>query len=128
MIYIIDTSAWIEYLIGSNKGKILTNLFKSAANKFITVECSLAELTGYSLREKIDFRRIYGMIRQNSIILPVLTEHWLEAGKIKTQLRGKLQGFGLIDALLVAKQKELNCKLISADSHFNSLKDVVYLE
>ena len=39
----------------------------------------------------------------------------------------KIKNFGLIDALLVAKQKEIKCRIVSGDLHFKNLKQVVYM-
>ena len=47
--------------------------------------------------------------------------------KIKHELRKKIKNFGLIDSILVAKQQELNCKIITGDSHFKNLKNVVFI-
>ena len=127
MIYIIDTYAWIEYLNGSSKGKILRKLFESAEDKFITMECCLSELAGYSLKTNQDFESMLEIVKINSIILPVLAKNWLEAARIKDELRKNRPHFGLIDAILVSKRKELKCKLISGDDHFKNLKDVVYI-
>lgn len=127
MIYIIDTYAWVEYFIGSSKGIILRQLFNNKNNKFITLECCLAELRAYCLREKRDFEQLLDIVRHNSIILPVMKKQWLEAGKIRFELREKIPHFGLIDALLVSKQIELKSKIVSGDPHFKSIKNVVYL-
>ena len=87
MIYIIDTYAWIEYFKGSKQGLVLKNLLDAGEDKFITMECCLAELNGHSLREKIDFKEAYKIVKSNSIILPVLRSAWLEAASIKHELR-----------------------------------------
>lgn len=128
MIYIVDTSAWIEYLIGSRKGLMLERLLdKQEHNKFITMECCISELHGYCLRNDTDFNPVFDVIRINSLILPVLETHWLEAANIRFNARKKIKDFGLIDAILVAKQKELKCTLVSCDSHFKGMKKVVFL-
>jgi predicted nucleic acid-binding protein len=127
MIYIIDTYAWIEYINGSNKALILKRLFQNPNNKFITMECCIAELAGFSLKKNLNFEKIFELVKTNSIILPVLTKNWIEAAKIRSELRKKIQHFGLIDAILVSKQKELKSKVISGDPHFKTLKNIVYI-
>ena len=77
MIYIIDTYAWIEYFKGSKQGVVLKNLLDAGEDKFITMECCLAELRGHSLREKMDFKDAYEIVRSNSVILPVLRSTWV---------------------------------------------------
>jgi len=128
VIYIVDTYAWIELIKGSEKGLILQRLLEDMNHKFITMECCIAELKGFALKNKISFRRIYEMVKSNSIVLPVLIDHWLAAAGQRYEMRKTRKGFGLIDSILLAKQQELKCKLISGDSHFKGLKNVVYLE
>ena len=127
VVFIIDTYAWIEYLNGTIKGEILRRLFLNMGNKFITIECCLAELKGYCLKNNLNFDKMQSAVKKNSAIFPVLREHWLDAAEIKSEMRKKFKDFGLIDSILIARQKELNCKIISGEKHFKDLKDVVYI-
>ncbi len=127
MIYIIDTYAWIEYLTGSKQGRTLQVLFNDKNNKLITMECCLAELKDYCLRRTAEFNKVYDIIKKNSVVLPVLISHWLEASQIKHEIRKKVKDFGLIDSILVAKQNELKCRIVSGDRHFKGMRNVVYI-
>lgn len=127
MIYIVDTYAWIEYLIGSSKGTFLKKLLDNINNKFITMECCIAELYGYCLKNNLNFNKIYNAVKSNSIILPIMIDNWINAAKTRFELRKKNPNFGLIDSILVAKQKEFKCKIVSGDYHFKNLPNVVYL-
>lgn len=127
MIYIVDTYAWIEYFMGSNEGLILKSLLDNRNNKFVTMECCLAELKGFCLKNDVDFAEFYAIIKRDSIILPVLNEHWLKAAEIRHETRKNVKDFGLIDSILMAKRNELKCKIVSGDKHFKGLKNVVYI-
>ena len=127
MIYIVDSWAWIEYFIGSSGGFALKRLLENKNNKFVTMECCIAELVGYCLKNKLEFSKLYIIIKKNSIVLPVMVDNWIAAAKIKFELRKEIENFGLIDSILISKQKELKCKIISGDSHFKTLSNVVYL-
>ncbi|MBS3141979.1 PIN domain-containing protein [Candidatus Woesearchaeota archaeon] len=126
MICLMDSHAWIEYLDGSAKGKTVQQLLLRK-EKLVTMECCLAELKGFCLRHEIDVDSFLGIVRVNSVVLPVLEEHWLAAAEIKVRMRKKQPSFGLIDALLIAKQNQLNCKIVTGDPHFKGLKNVVFL-
>lgn len=128
MIYIIDTYAWIEYFKGSKQGLIVKRLLDNSNNKFITIECCISELMGFSLKNALDFDKLYSILRKNSIILPVMRDLWINAAKIRFDLRKTIKNFGLIDSILVAKQQELKCKIVTGDLHFENLKNIVYLE
>jgi len=127
VIYIVDTHAWIEYFTGSKSGTILKRLLENKNNKFISMDCNLAELKGFCLREGMDFSSMYRVVKKDSIILPVIIDIWLKAAETKHEIRKKVKDFGLIDAVLVAKQNELNCMLISGDEHFKNMKKVIYI-
>lgn len=127
MLHIIDSYAWVEYFIGSKKGEVLRRLFLDEKNRFLTVECCLAEIMGWCLNNKHDFDKLFRIIRANSTIM-TLTEHdWIDAGKERFEQKKTIRDFGLIDAVIVVKQKEMGCKIISGDKHFQSLKNVVFL-
>ena len=127
MIFIIDTQAWIDYFVGNKQGSIIRNLLQNMTNKAITMECCLSEIRGYCLKNNIDFNRLYEIIKGSSLVLPVLREHWLSAAKIRYEMRKTIKNFGLIDAILVSKQRELECKLVTGDHHFKNLKNIFFI-
>ena len=128
MIYIVDSYAWIEYFIGSKKGEVLRKLFLDEKNKLFTLECCMAEIKGWCLRENQDFDKLFKIIKANSNILPIKEYNWIDAAKEKFEQRKTQKTFGLIDAMILTKQKELDCKVISGDKHFKNLKNVLFLE
>lgn len=128
MIYIIDSYAWVEYFLGSERGEVLKKLFSDEKNQFFTIECCLAEIKGWSLRNSRDFDELFKIIRANSRIIPVTEHDWIDAAEIKFKQREKHKDFGLIDAVLLTKQSEFNCKIVSGDKHFKELKNVVFLD
>ena len=128
IIYIIDSYAWAKYFTGSKKGEKLKNLFSDENNKFLTIECCLAEINGWSIKNNIDFNFIIRIIRANSEIVKLKEEDWIKAGEEKSKQRRAQKDFGLIDALILTKQIEINCKLISGDKHFKNMRNIIFLE
>ena len=127
MHFIIDSYAWIEYFIASPKGEVLKKLFLDEKNQFLTVECCLAEIKGWSLNSKLDFEPLFKIIRANSRIIPVTEHNWIEAAQKRFELRKTQRDFGLIDAVILVKQRDYNCTIISGDKHFKELKNVIFL-
>ena len=128
MDYIIDSYAWIEYFIGSSKGEILKEYFADKKNNFSTVECCLAEIKGWALKNNQNFEELFRIIRANSDIILIGEHDWIKAAEERFEQRKTQKDFGLIDSIILIKQKELRCKIISGDKHFNKLKDVVFIE
>ncbi len=127
MIYLIDSYAWIEYFIGSLKGAAVQKLFLDEKNRFLTVECCLAEIKGWALRESKDFDPLLKIILANSTIVVILQHDWLEAAAVRFEQRKQQKDFGLIDAIILVKQKEHNGIVVSGDRHFKELKNVLFL-
>jgi len=128
MIYIIDSYAWVEYFLGSKKGEVLKILFLDAENHFLTVECCLVEIKGWTLKNNLNFEDVFTIMRANSSITKIEEKDWIIAAEHRFAQRKTQPDFGLIDAVLVAKQEELQCNIISGDKHFKGLKKVVFLE
>lgn len=127
MLYIIDAYAWVEYFIGSEKGKKVREIVHSEENDVITPECCVAEFKGWCMREGKNFEEGYAIIRANSKIEVITLEDWLDAAEIRHNLRKKIHDFGIIDSLIVAKQKKDKCRVLTGDPHFKGIANVEFL-
>ena len=129
MRYIVDTYAWVEYLLGSNNGQRAREIIHDPKNEIITPECCIAELKGWCIREKGDFEKAYLIVRSNSEIEGIFTEDWLECAELRAEIRKekKIPDFGLIDSIILSKQRRHGSMLPSGDRHFKDMKNVEYL-
>jgi len=128
MKYIIDSYAWVEYFLGSEKGKVLKKLFLDEKNKFYTIECCLAEIKGWSIKNNRNFNEIFTVIKTNSEILKLTEDDWILAGEERAKQREKQKSFGLIDSIIMIKQKEICSKIITGDKHFENIKEIIFLK
>lgn len=126
MIYIVDSHAWIEYFLGSKKGEILEKMLTNEENNFLTIDCCLAEIKGFCLRNNSDFERFYRIVRANSTIISLTEYDWIKAADECYIQRKKQKDFGLIDATILIKQSEFNCKIITGDKHFKGMPNIVF--
>ena len=76
------------------------------------------------MQEKIDFLKIKAIIKSNSGIVETFSNEWLEAAQIKFEKRKKYKNFGLVDALILEKQKQLKAIIVTGDKHFKDSKDI----
>ncbi len=127
-MYLIDTYAWVEYFIGSDKGKKVKKILEDENNKILTPECCLAEIKGWCIRENQDFEELYSIVRKISDIQCILTQDWLEAASISSELRKTKKDFGMIDALILAQRKRFGCKVVSGDPHFKGTRDAIFID
>jgi len=128
MLYIVDSYAWVEYFIGSDKGEVLKEILKDPGNRLITPECCIAELAGWALKNKQGFDKIFTAIRANSEIVTVTLHDWIEAGRTRFEIRKNIKDFGLIDSVVLVKQKEFNARIVSGDRHFMNMPNVTFMK
>ena len=128
MLYIIDTYAWVEYFLGSVKGEVLKKLFEDEKHRFFTVECCLAEIKAWALQNNKDFDVLFKIVRSNSSILPLTEHNWIDAASARFEQRKERKNFGMIDAILLVKQKEYSCMIVTGDKHFKGLNETIFLE
>ncbi|MCX9025301.1 MAG: PIN domain-containing protein [Candidatus Methanoperedens sp.] len=126
-VYLIDTYAWVEYFTGSKRGEKVKKIIEDENNVILTSECCLAEIKGWAIRESMDFEELYSIVRKVSDVRCILTQDWLDAATIRSELRKTKKGLGMMDALIIAQQKRMGCKVVSGDAHFEELKDVVFI-
>ena len=125
--YILDTYAWIEYFIGSKKGAIVKTLIDAKKNTFSTLENCIAELKLWCLAENENFQKLFSIVKINSSIEPITLNNWIEAANIRHEKRKQMKDFGLMDALILAKQDEIKGKIVTGDKHFKNMKNVEFI-
>lgn len=83
---------------------------------------------GWTLNNNQNFEALFKIIRANSEIIMLRDHDWIDAGKERFEQRRTQKDFGFIDAAILVKQKEFNCKIVSGDKHFMNIKDIVFLK
>jgi len=64
------------------------------------------------------------VIRANSSIAESSSKDWLDSAEVKSEKRKKHKNFGLVDAMLLIKQKQLNAIILTGDKHFKENRNV----
>lgn len=123
---IIDSSAWIEYFLGTQKGAKVRELIKN--NETYTASISLAEIVSKFKRNKMDAQLATDVIFSNSKIVGINTELSMKAGNLHSEMRVGKSKFSLSDAYVLAIAKALKGKVVTGDYDFKALSDVVFLE
>ncbi len=124
MRFIVDSYAWIEYFKGSQKGNKAKKIIEKKENELVTLDICLAEIKFWALQEKLDFAEIKRVIRANSSIAESSSKDWLDSAEVKSEKRKKHKNFGLVDAMLLIKQKQLNAIILTGDKHFKENRNV----
>lgn len=123
--YVLDSSAWIEYLGGSTKGQKVHRLLSN--EKVATSILAITELADKFARENRSFDTTLRFIQSNSAIIPLTISIGLRAAKVKKQFREKQSKFGLADAINFATALQENAHFVTADRDFADTENVILL-
>jgi predicted nucleic acid-binding protein len=126
MSFIIDTSAWVEYLEGSNKGDKINHYVEN--EEIITPLIVVLELSVKAEKEGWNMEKIYNFIKLKSSIVGFPENEINLFGKIYVSARNKIPSFGMADAIILATSKNLKSKIITTDHHFKEFEDIILIE
>jgi predicted nucleic acid-binding protein len=132
---VIDTYAWIELLIGSEKGKKVKELIENAEEVY-TPSTVLAETARKFLREGTNEKTItmwLEIITAASVITQIDSTTALEAAKSQLELAKKAKISkqntpSLFDAIVHATARINQCKILTGDEHFKNLPETIWID
>jgi predicted nucleic acid-binding protein len=120
VVRVIDTSAWIEWLIGSTIGKKLAAEWPDKSQAIVPTIVQL-ELSKWLLREageeQADLTLAY---TQKCIVVPLDTSIALLAAELHQQYK-----LATADAIVYATAQQQGAELLTCDAHFKGLPGVV---
>ncbi|MGE5554914.1 MAG: PIN domain-containing protein [Methanocella sp.] len=122
----IDAYAWIEYLIGSTKGKKVAQIL-DADNEIYTCAVTLGEVVSKIARMGQDPKPAYDVILSNSHIVNVDEELPYQAVLLHCEMRKTQKDFGLADAYRLAVARKLRAKILTGDPHFQRQRSNYHL-
>lgn len=125
MRYLVDSSAWIEYFEGSEKGEKIDKILRET--KVYTISLIISEIVSKFKRNDNDFNQAFRIINSNSIFFNLTPDIAREAGLLHAEKRKKFKNFGLNDAIILVAAKKIGAKIITCDFHFKDFKEVIYL-
>ena len=120
--YLIDSYAWVEYYLGTEKGVKIKEIIEK--KRIATPVFAIAELSDKFARESNDFNAFFQFINSRSTILPIAVQAAIDAGKFKSEMRKKFKQFCLADAIIYLTSRSINSKLLTGDEHFKGLENV----
>ena len=126
MRYIIDSSAWIEYLEGTKKGEKIRNILKGD-NDAVLLAINLAEIISKAKRMKYDTEQVYESLINNAQIFEITPKIAKEAGLLHAQMKEKIEDFGLVDAIIVSAARSISAKIVTEDRHFRGFKEAIII-
>lgn len=121
LMRLLDSFAWIEYFIGSNRGAKVKS-YVEGIEPLYTPSICLTEIKSKYLRENKDPTTRLEFIIERSFIIPLDTEIALLAAEIKQKYK-----LHTIDAIIYATAQHKQLTLVTGDSHFKDLPNVEFI-
>jgi Predicted nucleic acid-binding protein, contains PIN domain len=120
---LLDTSAWVEFFIGSEKGKRVKELLEK--NSSYTSIVSLAELTNWSLKEGRGPKKFVETVRELSSVMNLDDDISILAGKLNYERKKENKKWGMLDSFVLATGILYDLGILTSDKDF---KDVPLVE
>ena len=122
---LLDTSAWIEFFIGSLKGKRV----KEALDKddCYTSIVSLAEVTNWTLKEDRDAFSLVNTVKQLSNVIALDEDITVLAGKLNFERKKVNKKWGMLDSFILASGNIYGLKILTKDNDFKDVADTELL-
>lgn len=128
----IDTYAWVEYLLGSKTGAKARSYIEGGRG--LTPSIVLSELRRWYLREIETARRSAREMQTHFAYVESITEVValdaplaLQAGETDFLMKKRVKDWPLADSIIYATAKSRSAQLVSGDLHFETLEDVIFI-
>lgn len=125
--YCIDAYAWVEYFIGSEKGRIVSTIVENSGNDVFMSAVTVAEVVSVTKREGRDWEAAFNKMLNLAKVSDTVPETAKKAGLLHAELRKNIKDFALADAFVLTTARRLGAKIVTGDPHFKNMKNVVFL-
>jgi len=129
---VIDTYAWVEYLLGSKAGVKARSYVEGGSA--LTPSIVLCELRRWYLREIEAGRRSqremqthFAYIESTTEVVPLDGSLALQAGETDFLMKKRVKDWPMADSIIYATAKTRSAQLVTGDPHFETLEDIVFI-
>jgi predicted nucleic acid-binding protein len=129
---VIDTHAWVEYLLGSKTGAKARSYIEGGRS--LTPSIVICELRRWYLREIEAGRRSqremqthFAYMESMTEIVPLDGSLALQAGETDFLMKKRVKNWPLADSIIYATARSRSALLVSGDPHFETLEDIVFI-
>ncbi|MBI4148410.1 PIN domain-containing protein [Candidatus Woesearchaeota archaeon] len=123
---VVDSSAWIEYFAGREKGKKIRDIITEGTSIFVT-GLIVAEVSTKFLKNSMPAEDAISAMKSLATLLPFDFQLGHDAAQIYVHERKTKSKFGLADAHVLAAARIIQAKVITCDSDFRGLKEATIL-
>lgn len=128
----IDTYAWVEYLIGSEIGVKAKNYIERGRG--LTPSIVLVELRKWYLREiesgrrsEREMQRHLAFVESATEVVPLDATLALKAGETDFLMKKRIRNWPIADSVIYATALSRAAQVVTGDKHFKGLNEAIYL-
>jgi predicted nucleic acid-binding protein len=129
---VIDTYAWVEYLLGSKQGSKARTYIEGGRG--LTPSIVLSELRRWYLREieagrksQRDMQEHFTYVESVTEVVPLNAALALQSGETDFIMKKRIKDWPLADSVIYATAKSRAAKVVSGDPHFRSMEDAIFI-
>ena len=126
MAFLLDTSVWIEYFKGSEKGKKIYSLLEGEA-EINSCQLTISEISNWCCKNSINPYFYLNKIKTLSRILELSENILVLSGQIYFEQRKINDKISLIDAIIYTTAQLHGFVLMTTDRDFEGLRNVEFL-
>jgi predicted nucleic acid-binding protein len=121
---VVDTSAWVEWAIGSEVGRQIVPLLPDAAQWLVPTIIQY-ELAKWEMRVAADPEHALELVAfsRNCLVVPLTTALAVEAASV-----GRQHQLAAADSIVYATARRFDADVLTCDAHFRRLPGVIYFE
>jgi predicted nucleic acid-binding protein len=130
--YVIDTYAWVEYLIGSTKGALAKKYIEGGSA--FTPSIVVVELRKWYLKEieagrrnDEEMHKHFDFIQSITELLPLDYSLALKAGEIHFTMKKRRKDWPIADSVVLASARDHSANVISGDPHFKNFPEAIFI-
>ena len=115
--FVLDSSAWIEYIRGTKIGEKVKAIAEDSQNTLLTPAVVCTEVISLAARSGDDPEKAERIIRELSFQPDEKWDYFFEAGKRHFEMRKKHKEISLVDAAVKVIAEKNNATLVTKDFH-----------
>ena len=113
---LLDTSAWVEFFIKSEKGEIVKRYLK--AEECQTSITTLAEISNWAMNENLNGKELTDFVIMSTKLLHLNPEISFLAGELNFKRKKIVRNWGMMDSMILATGFIYGLKNFTKDSPF----------
>ncbi len=122
---VLDASAWIEYLVGSDKGMQVAKHIREKQPVMNSI--NLMEVCVYALRKGLNDEKIFRDTLQQVYVIGLTGQESIHAARLYFKAVEKQSKLSYADAIALTTADELKTTLITCDNDFSGIKQAVVI-